>query len=82
MSDNGSFERDTLMRMLAEAVRYWLVGHFLRRQRLPEENTFFVYANGPNGIDWGNAPGPTGDGMLRPLRGKRVRITLSIENQP
>lgn len=73
------FEKDTLYRLLVEASRFWLIGHFLRTHALPDPAVYFVYANGPNGLDWGNEPGPD-DPQLKPLRRKRVRITLEIED--
>lgn len=76
----GAFEKDTQYRLLVEAARYWVIEHYLRTGRLPEPEVYFAYANGPHGFDWGNPAGP-GDGTTpRPLRGKRVRITLEIED--
>lgn len=75
----GAFERDTLHRILAVAARYWVIEHHQRAKQLPKRVTFFAYAEGPAGMDWGNSPGPD-DAELRPMRGKRVRITLEIED--
>ena len=74
----GSFEKDTLHRLCVQAARYWVIEHKLRLGELPENVTFFAYPNGPGGFDWGNPPGPD-DPTLRPMRGKRVRITMTIE---
>jgi hypothetical protein len=79
-AQKGAFEKDTLYRLIVESTRYWVIEHYLRRGCLPDETTFFAYANEPNGFDWGNPAGPDDDGQLRPLRGKRVRITLAIED--
>lgn len=57
-----------------------MIEHWLRTKTLPTENTVWVYADGPKGIDWGNAPGPD-DPELKPLRYKRIVVTLSIEEQ-
>jgi hypothetical protein len=79
--DRGAFESETFHRMLVEAARYWLIEFFLRRKKLPEREVRYVYANGPNGIGWGNAPGPD-DPDMKPLRGKRIRVTIEIEDWP
>lgn len=74
-----AFEKDTLHRMLSGAARYWVINHYLHKLRIPESAAvYFAYPNGPAGFDWGNALGP--DGPDKPLRGKRVRITLEIED--
>ena len=81
MSDDAgpnAFERETTYRLLVEAVRHWCITNYLTGGAIPEEAVFFAYANGPNGLDWGNAPG-NGDGIPRPLRGKRYRITIALE---
>jgi len=78
----GAFEKETGYRLMVEAARYWLIEHFLRTGKLPDPQTYYAYANGPNGFNWGNPPGPPGDGLDqdRPLRGKRVVIRFSIED--
>jgi len=73
----GAFEKDTQYRLLVEASRYWVIEHYLRTGRLPEPAVYFAYANGERGFDWGNPPGPDDQTQLR---GKRVRITLEIED--
>ena len=75
-----AFASDTLHRLLVEASRYWVIESVLRSGDLPKDETRFAYANGPHGFGWGNAPGDESDGIKRPLRGKRVRITLEIED--
>ena len=80
MSEQRSaFETHTLHRMCAQAARYWVIENWLRTNELPEPATYFAYPTGPGGFDWGDAPG--NDGPPRPLRGKRVRITLEIEEE-
>lgn len=79
--DRGVFETETLHRMMVEAVRYWCIETFLRRKRLPIREVRYVYSDGPVGIDWGNAPGPD-DPDTKPLRGKRIKITIEIEECP
>jgi len=79
VADVGSFERDTTYRILVEAVRHWIITHWLAKKTLPlEADVFCVYSDGPNGIDWGNPP--TSEGKAdRPLRGKRIRVTFEVE---
>ncbi len=73
-----AFERDTSYRILTEAVRHWLVTRFLAGGMPKKPAVFWVYSNGPNGIDWGDDPkAPTQD---RPLKGKRIRVTFEVEN--
>lgn len=81
MSDKkpSAFEGDTTYRLLVEAVRHWVISWFLASTKLPETAVFYVYSGGPNGIDWGNAPGPDDPG-LKPLRYKRIKVTLEIES--
>jgi hypothetical protein len=75
----GAFEKETQHRMLTEAARYWVIEHYLRTGKLPDEPAvYFAYPNGPVSFDWGNPPGP--DNGTQKLRGKRVRITMEIEN--
>ena len=76
----NAFEKDTLYRLLVESTRLWVISHWLEHHELPKDVTFYAYPNGPRGFDWGNAPGPDNDGTERPPRGKRVRITLEIED--
>jgi len=78
--DRGAFETETFHRMLVEAARYWLIEFFLRKKKLPEREVRYVYADGPNGIGWGNAPGP--DDGTKVMRGKRIKITVEIEDWP
>ena len=80
--DMGAFEKDTLYRQIVEAARYWVIEHQLRTGQLPEPMTYYAYSDGPRGFDWGNPPGVDDDGLERPLRRKRVTITLSIEDDP
>ncbi len=74
-----AFETETFHRMLVEAVRFWVIEFFLRRNKLPEKEVRYVYADGPMGIGWGNAPGPD-DLQYKPLRKKRIKITVEIED--
>ena len=77
----GAFESDTVHRLAVEAARFWVIEHWLRTKTLPHEpETRFVYADGPHGIGWGNAPGPD-DADLKPLRYRRIRVTFEIEDQ-
>ena len=77
--ETTAFSRDTTYRLLVEAVRYWVISHWLATQRLPNNGQFWIYGTGQNGIDWGNAPGPD-DPDLKPLRGKRIKVTMTIED--
>ena len=77
--DRGSFETETFHRLLVEAVRFWVIEFFLRRNKLPDREVRYVYADGPVGIGWGNSPGPD-DPSMRPLRKKRIKITVEIED--
>lgn len=77
--DRGAFETETLHRLLVEAVRFWVIEFFLRRKKLPEKEVRYVYADGTMGIGWGNSPGPD-DPKFRPLRMKRIKITVEIED--
>ena len=79
-TEADAFVKDTRYRLLVEVSRYWLIEHWLRTHELPDEAVWFVYPNGPEAcLDWGNPPGRSEDGLSRPLRGKRIRITLSVE---
>lgn len=82
MADVGAFEKDTTYRLLVEAVRHWLLARVLARKSLPSEPAvFWIYASrhpGRNSIDWGDAAGPP-DPVNKPLRGKRIRVTIEIE---
>ena len=76
----SAFDRDTIHRLLNEASRYWVVQTFLSSGELPAGiKTWWAYPDGPISFDWGNAPGPKT--KYTPLRGKRVRITLELENE-
>lgn len=65
--------------MMVEAVRYWLVENFLRTKKLPDKHVYFVYPHGEASLDWGDPPGSPQE--FAPLRGKRIRVTLEIENE-
>jgi len=81
--EKGAFENETLYGLLIGAARYWVIEYFIRTGKLPHPDTFYAYANGPTGFNWGDPPGPAGDGsdQNRPLHGKRVVIRLSIEDE-
>jgi hypothetical protein len=74
----GSFERETSYRILVEAVRHWCISNHLESGQVPVSGVFFVYADGPTGFDWGNAPGAD-DPATKPLRGKRYKVTIELE---
>ena len=75
----NAFERETIHRLCTETARFWLNSHYLENKNLPDEpKVWFAYPNGPVSFDWGNRPGEF-DGT-QVLRGKRVRITLEIED--
>jgi hypothetical protein len=74
----SSFERDSTYRQLVEATRHWVLTNYLAHGQVPCRGVFFVYANGPVGMDWGNPPGPDNED-LQPLRYKRYRITIELE---
>lgn len=79
--DRGAFETDTFHRMLVEAARYWVIEAWLRSQELPRSETRYVYPDGPPAsMDWGNSPGPD-DPTMKPMRGKRVSITIKVEDR-
>ncbi len=75
----GAFESSTIYRLLVETVRYWLIECFLRAKKLPDKHVYFVYPYGEASIDWGDSPTSPDD--CRPLRGKRIRVTIEIENE-
>lgn len=83
MNFPSNFENETLYRMLVEASRYWVVGEFLRNGDIPQkECVLFVYANGLEAcLDWGDSHVYTGKSSdLRPMRGKRIRVTMEVED--
>ena len=88
-SEKGAFDKDTLHRIVTEASRLWVVEHFLRTGRLPEELTMFAYPSGPVSMDWGNPTGgstnPHAD-ACRPasavLHRKRVVVHFTLEDYP
>jgi hypothetical protein len=80
MNDSEAFLNDTLHRMCVGVARLWVIEHHLRTDELPDKATFWVYANGPVGIGWGDAP-EQDDPDLKPLRYKRICVTLEIEDQ-
>lgn len=72
------FEADTLYRMAVEMARYWVIASSLEAGEIPQRRTMFVYPSGPPAcMDWGNPPG---DKANAPLRGKRVKVTLTVED--
>lgn len=74
----GAFERETIYRLVVEACRVWVVGTFLSLKRLPKKAKLWIYSNGPlHSIDWGNSPGPD-DPDIRPMRYKKIQVTLEI----
>jgi hypothetical protein len=75
--ERGSFETETLHRMLIEAVRYWVIEWFLRTKKLPAKEIRYVYSGGTVGIGWGSA---TGLDDPNTLRGKRIKVTIEIED--
>lgn len=77
----SAFLRDTLHRMCVGAARFWVIEHHQRTGELPDKSVWYAYADGPVGFGWGNAPGPD-DPVDKPLRGKRVRITLEVIKDP
>ena len=81
MADVGPFEKETTYRLLVEVCRHWVVSWWLTHKALPERPAvFWVYSGGSNGIDWGNPPGLKDDPELQPLRRKRIRVTIEIED--
>jgi hypothetical protein len=79
--ERSAFISDTFHRVMVEAARIWVIEAVLRTGELPDAETRFCYANGPHGFDWGNAPGPCDDGGLRPMRGKRIRVSFEVEDK-
>lgn len=76
----GAFEKDTEYRLVVEAARYWVIQHYILTGKLPEKTIYSAYPNGTASFDWGDPPGPDDGKTPAPLRGKRVRITLEIED--
>lgn len=76
----SALTNDTIYRLIVEASRLWLINHYLRTGKLPEENTYFIYPNGEISLDWGNPSGRDDGKKIRVLCGKRVCVTLSVEN--
>lgn len=64
-----AFERDTQIEMAKQLARHWVIEHHLRTGHLPNNGTFYSYP-----IGWGEADNG-------PMHGKRVVITLTIENE-
>lgn len=77
--DRGAFESATIHRIATESVRVWIIEHWLRTQTLPQPEVMFVYPRGPQSLEWGAADGSPDE--FAPLRGKRIRVTLEIENE-
>ena len=77
----NAFEKNTLYRLLVEAVRYWVIQTFFDTKQIPQTvGTFWIYPRGIEfpGIDWGDDPSQPD--ALRPLMGKRIRVTLTVED--
>lgn len=75
----GAFEKETVYRLLTEACRMWVVSTHLETGKLPKFVTYWVYGNGaPINIGWGDAGGPPSENT--PMRGKRIRVTLEVED--
>ena len=74
--DIGSFERETIHRLATEVARFWVISHWLAHKELPTEAVYWAYA-GAGSFDWGDPHDmPPSE---RPMHGKRVRITFTIE---
>jgi len=69
------FARDTHYRMTVESARFWVINHILELRAVPDKCVCYAYPHGPHGFDWGL-------GHDAPLRGKRVRVTFEIEDDP
>lgn len=78
-SQVDSFERDTTHRLLTEAVRHWVISHYLATGKVPSRQVWYAYPDGPAGFDWGNPPGPD-DPAKQPLRRRRYQITVELED--
>ena len=77
MGSPDSFERDTTYRLLTEAVRHWMIAHYLASHgKLPGPAKFWFYSEQ---LDWGDA-GPKEPEENRPLRKKRIAVTLTVED--
>ena len=72
--------RDTVHRLLTEAVRVWILGRNLYGYGGTSEGVFYVYPRGQVSIDWGDPVGEVSSDSA-PLRGKRIVVTLRIEEQ-
>ena len=78
--DPTAFERETSYRLLVEAARHWCISGYLATHRVPSRGVFYAYPAGPSAcFDWGNPPGPN-DPTTQPLRGKRYKITIELED--
>lgn len=72
--------RETIHRLLTEAVRVWILGNRIEGNGIPTEGVFYVYPSGPVSIDWGDQLRETHK-EYHPLRGKRIVVTLRVEEQ-
>ena len=68
-----AFDRDTQIELAKALARHWVISHFLRTTHLPNGARFYAYPS-QDGFSWG---GDKGD----PMHGKRVVISLEIENE-
>lgn len=78
----NAFEKDTIHRLLTEAVRVWVVSNYLETRAIPQRDAiFYVYPSGEVSIDWGDSRYRKDGDPAEPMARKRVKITLTIEAQ-
>ena len=82
--NNGSvsaFESEIVYRLAVELARTWVIAHYLAHGTLPNDAILYAYPRGPEAaIDWGDGTMSAED--CRPLRDKRVAVTLTVEDWP
>lgn len=70
MSERPAFERDTTHRLAVEVARHSIISRHLAGFQIDMPHTMFVYQSGPFGMNWGQDL----------LKGKRVRVTIEVED--
>jgi len=75
----SAFEASIVYRLAVELARTWVISHWLAKGSLPTDGMMWVYPRcADSAMDWGDDP----DGPFRPLKGKRVQVTLSVQDFP
>ena len=72
MSGPSAFDRDTVHRLLTEAMRVWCITNYLSCKEVPIAGRVYVYPDCvPACMDWG-----ANDVM----KGKRIKVTFEVED--